>query len=198
MRRRGSLVIAVVVVATGLTGAGLTLAPADESDPADPLLRSGAARYSAYLHAEAASLAEARRNGDDLAAGLHAGRLAPVGGSLPEAVDPLAATAAAARLLSLDARQVGTKSLLGVEARAAGAAVAFDAIRDAVWARDRGLTGSIDERLAGLRLELDRHRRGRRFRPAATLSTPDRWRLAAALDAYAWRLSLAGERVRSD
>ena len=76
--------------------------------------------------------------------------------------------------------------------------MAFDAIRDAVWARDRGLTGSIDERLAGLRLELDRHRRGRRFRPAATLSTPDRWRLAAALDAYAWRLSLAGDRVRAD
>ena len=107
----------------------------------------------------------------------------------------LAAVEAAARLLSADARNLPATDLLAVEARVAGAAVAFDAIRDALWARDRGLTGSIDERLAGLRAELDRHRRGHRFRPAAGLRVADRRRLAAALDAYAWRLSLAIERV---
>ncbi|HEV2813189.1 MAG TPA: hypothetical protein VGW10_08065, partial [Solirubrobacteraceae bacterium] len=190
--------LALLAVLALALGAGLTLARASESEPpraaADPLLRSGATRYAAYVRAETASLRSARRAGDAVAVRLHEGRLAPAGAERQH-VDPAAAVASAARLLSLDARNAGTADLLGVEARAAGAAVAFDAIRDALWARDKGLTGSIDERLAGLRTELDRHRRGNEFRPAAKLPTPDRRRLAAALDAYAWRLSLAAERV---
>jgi hypothetical protein len=197
MRRR--LTILLAATALGLAGAGLALATAGEDGlprtAGDPLLESGATRYTAYLRAETASLRAARRSGDRLAVRLHAGRLAPAGGVDPESIDPLAAVDAAVRLLSLDARHAGSAGLLGVEARVAGAAVAFDAIRDALWARDRGMTGSIDERLAGLRAELDRHRRGQGFRPASSLSTPDRRRLAAALDAYAWRLSLAVERV---
>lgn len=198
MARRRLIVVALLAVAA-LAGAGLTLAPAREPAAApaadDPLLRSGATRYAAYLRAEAASLAAARRSGDAVAVRLHEGRLAPAGGRVPRRVDPVAAVRAAARLLSLDARHAGSAELLGVEARAAGAAVAFDAIRDALWARDKGLTGSIDERLAGLRSELDRHRRGAGFRGVARLATADRRRLAAALDAYAWRLSLAADRV---
>jgi hypothetical protein len=197
--RRPVAFAAAALAAAAVAGAGLALAPAREpaAPPGgpDPLLRSGALRYAAYLRAEAASLDAARRAGDRLAARMHEGRLAPAGGRVPSRVDAVAAVGAAARLLSLDARRLPTADLLGVEARAAGAAVAFDAIRDALWARDKGLTGSIDERLAGLRAELDRHRRGRRFRAAATLPTAERRRLAAALDAYAWRLSLAAERV---
>jgi hypothetical protein len=202
MRRRLSLVAALLAVAA-LAGAGLALATGrDGADPVpraeDPLLRSGATRYGAYLRAEAASLRAARRTGDRLAVRLHAGRLAPVDGRVPERVDPIAAVDAAARLLSLEARDVAASDLLGVEARVAGAAVAFDAVRDALWARDKGLAGSIDERLAGLRTELDRHRRGSGFRRATTLPTGDRRRLAAALDAYAWRLSLAADRVAGE
>jgi hypothetical protein len=199
MRRRRFIAVALLAV-VALAGVGLTLAPARQSPSRahadDPLLRSGATRYAAHLRAEAGSLAAARRAGDELATRLHQGRLAPVGGRVPERVDAVAAVRTAARLLSLDARRTGSSDLLGVEARAAGAAIAFDAIRDALWARDKGLTGSIDERLAGLRTELDRHRRGERFRAVAGLSTADRRRLAAALDAYAWRLSLAADRVR--
>jgi hypothetical protein len=195
--RRARFAAAAVLALAALAGAGLTLATAREAPPRadDPLLRSGAARYTAHLRAEAASLAAARRTGDAVAVRLHEGRLAPVGGRVPRHVDPIGAVRAAASLLSLDARHAGSRDLLGVEARAAGAAVAFDAIRDALWARDKGFTGAIDERLAGLRAELDRHRRGSGFRAAGTLSTPARRRLAAALDAYAWRLSLAAERV---
>jgi hypothetical protein len=196
---RGLLLTAVLLALPALGAAGLALAPAREGERpragGDPLLRSGALRYGAYLRAEAASLAAARRAGHALAVRLHEGRLAPAGGRAPDRVDPVAAVRGAARLLSLDARHAGTRDLLGVEARAAGAAVAFDAIRDALWARDKGLTGSIDERLAGLRAELDRHRRGAAFRSVERLRTADRRRLAAALDAYAWRLSLAADRV---
>ncbi len=197
--RRTFAILAAVLAAAALAGAGLAVATGGGSEPRaagdNALLRSGAARYLAYLRAEASSLAGARRTGGRLAQRLHEGRLAPVGGSVPRTLDTVAAVRSAARLLSLDARNVATAGLLGVEARVAGAAVAFDAIRDALWARDKGLTGSIDERLAGLRAELDRHRRGARFRPAAALETADRRRLAAALDAYAWRLSLAAGRV---
>ena len=73
--------------------------------------------------------------------------------------------------------------------------MAFDGVRDALWARDKGLVGSIDERCATLRAELDRHRRGDGFRSATTLPTADRRRLQAALDAWAWRLDLAAERL---
>ena len=185
----------IALLAVAALGAGLALAPARERDEprADPLLRSGEVRYAAYLKAEAASLGAARRSRDMIAVRLHEGRLAPARGR--SRVDPVAAVNEAARLLSLDAREAGSRDLLGVEARVAGAAVAFDAIRDALWARDKGLTGSIDERLAGLRTELDRHRRGGGFRRAASLRSADRRRLAAALAAYAWRLSLAARRV---
>ncbi|HEX8086075.1 MAG TPA: hypothetical protein VF529_17410 [Solirubrobacteraceae bacterium] len=194
MFRKG--VIALLAACAAALGGGFAVATSRDDAPAtsaDPLLRSGAVRYAAYLRAEESSLAASRREGDRLAVRLHAGRLAPVGGSVPDRVDPVAAVDAAARLLSRDARDL--PDLLAVEARVAGAAVAFDAIRDALWARDKGLTGSIDERLAGLRTELDHHRRGSRFRAASSLPTPDRRRLAAALDAYAWRLSLAADRV---
>ncbi len=196
----GRVPLVAAVFAVLLAGAGIAVATSGDGGATaaraeDPLLRSGATRYAAYLRAEAASLPAARRAGDRLAVRLHEGRLAPVAGRVPRRVDPRAAVSAAARLLSLDARNLGSTDLLDVEARAAGAAVAFDAIRDALWARDKGLTGSIDERLAGLRAELDRHRRGRRFRPVASLPTGDRRRLQAALDAYAWRLSLAAGRV---
>ena len=187
-------IVALFVVSAAL-GVGLALAPARERETPreDPLLRSGEMRYAAYLEAEAASLRAARLRRDSIAVRLHEGRVAPAGGRLR--ADPVAAANEAARLLSLDARHAGSRALLGVEARVAGAAVAFDAIRDALWARDKGLTGSIDERLAGLRTELDRHRRGNAFRRASSLTTADRRRLGAALDAYAWRLSLAARRV---
>lgn len=195
MRRPAFVVAAVVAAAL----AGVTLAPADDREGAggagDPLLRSGAKRYAAYLRSEAASLRAARAAGDRVAARMHEGRLAPAGGRVPARVDPVAAVTGAARLLSLDARDPGRRGLLALEAHAAGAAVAFDAIRDALWARDKGLTGSLDERLANLRAELERHRRGRGFRRADSLPLADRRRLAAALDAYAWRLSLAARRV---
>jgi hypothetical protein len=202
MRRLLPTIAALLVVAAALAGAGLALAPArapeEAARGADPLLRSGAERYGAYLRAEATSLAAARRSGDRVAIRLHEGRLAPAGGRAPARVDAVAAVHAAAPLLSLDARRLGTTDLLDVEARAAGAAIAFDAVRDALWASDKGLTGSIDERLAGLRAELDRHRRGGGFRATAALPTADRRRLAAALDAYAWRLSLAAQRVAAE
>ena len=191
--RRLLLILPLAAVA-----AGFAIASADESSPSgrdDALLRSGTLRYTAFLEAESASLRSARRSGDRAAVRLYRGRLAPAG-SRPSEVDPVAAVERAASLLSADARRLeDAVPLLDVEARTAGAALAFDAIRDALWAQDKGLTGSIDERLAGLRAELDRHRRGSRFRPASSLSVGDRRRLAAALDAYAWRLSLAADRV---
>src|SRR5688572_2777242 len=103
MRRRLLLVAALPAVAA-LAGAGLALAPARESAPSgpaeDPLLRSGAVRYAAYLRAEATSLADARRSGDALAVRLHEGRLAPAGGRVPGRVDAVAAVRSASRLLS--------------------------------------------------------------------------------------------------
>jgi iron uptake system EfeUOB component EfeO/EfeM len=108
---------------------------------------------------------------------------------------PLAVAHAAARVLSLDARRVTEQPLVDVESHAAGAGIAFDAIRDALWSRDKGLVGSIDERLATVRVELDAHRRGAGFAAAARLPMAERRRLAAALDAFAWRLELAAERL---
>jgi hypothetical protein len=190
-----------LLLSAAAVGGVMLIAPAGgspsvrERAAVDPLLRSGQARYAAYLRAESASLAGARRHGDRLAVVLHEGRLAPAGGAAPRDVDPIGAVVRASRILSLDARHVGDEDLVRAEAHTAGAAIAFDAIRDALWARDKGLTGSLDERLANLRSELDRHRRGQRFADAVSLRTAERRRLAAALDAYAWRLSLAAERV---
>jgi hypothetical protein len=170
--------------------------------PADP----GLTRYRAYVAAEAASLAErvSVRAFDD--ARVHAGRLAPVAratGALEllavSRVD--AAEAASLRRAALrtarDAPRValstaavvgaaatalegarGSRDLVDVGARVDGAAVAFDAVRDAVWERDKGLVGSIDDRLTALREELRR-------------DGPDVRRLDARLHAVAWRLALA-------
>jgi hypothetical protein len=167
--------------------------------PMDPrqaeLLRFGGQRYEAYVRSELASLADRRAAGDRAGAAIHAGRVAPAlaAGRDVVARDPRAAVRAAARLLSADARRVRSTRLLDVESRVAGAALAFDGVRDALWARDKGLTGSIDERLTTVRAELDRHRRGERFARSVSLAAARR--LGAALDAYAWRLSLAAERV---
>ena len=158
------------------------------------MLVSGRTRYAAYVRAETH-----RRSASASAPGTPRGRAStPAGSSRPAALapgEPVAVARAAAAVLSLDARDVGRRALLDVESHAAGAAVAFDAVRDALWARDKGLVGSIDERLAGLRTELDRHRRGEGFRSSGALATADRRRLAAALDAFAWRLDLAADRL---
>jgi hypothetical protein len=181
-----------------VAGAG-GLAISSESEPKpDPLLDSGAQRYTAYVRAERDSMRAMVAAGDDEAARVHRERLRPAGiaaGLSDETPGPLDVVGAAARLLSLDGRRVGEVALLDVESHAAGSGVAFDGIRDAVWARDKGLVGSIDERLAGLRTELDRHRRGSGFVPASSLALADRRRLAAALDALAWRLGLAAEKL---
>lgn len=185
--------LAVIVLAI----AGGVVAAQGQGDPPieDPLLVSGAKRYAAYLAEETASLRDRRRAGDLEGERIHRGRIAP---SVRVGVDdPLAVTRAAAGLLSGDARDVGAGvDLLDVESHAAGASAAFDTIREAVWARDRGLVGSIDERMATLRAELDRFRRGERF-VAADRVAPERLRsLRAALDAWAWRLTLAADVVQ--
>jgi hypothetical protein len=159
----------------------------------DALLRSGEVRYTAYVRAERASQAERVRAGDPEGASIHANRIAPA--LRARSGGPLRLVRAAADVLSLDARLIGRQSLLDVESHAAGAGVAFDAVRDALWARDKAMTGAIDERLAGLRAELDRHRRGTGFVSSGALDTADRRRLAAALDALAWRLTLVTERL---
>jgi hypothetical protein len=201
MRRLPLLLLPVLAI---LAGAGF--ATADDDEPprpptgreivaADPQLRSGAARYAAYVRAELPSLRAAKRARDWDAVVLHAGRIAPAGRDRSGVADTLAAVRRAARLLEADARHAGERSLLGVEARVAGAAVAFDAIRDAVWSTDDGLVGSIDERLREARSQLDRHRRGGGFVGAGSLRARDRRALAEALHEYAWRLALAGQKV---
>lgn len=174
--------------------------PADEAGgerrvvaPPVEELRSGQARYAAYVRAETASMRERRAAGDDAGARVHLGRIAPA--RTARTTRPIPVVRAAAAMLSLDARGVGRAGLLDLEAHAQAAGLAFDAIRDALWARDKGLTGSIDERLANVRAEIDRHRRGEGFVSAGSLRTADRRRLAAALDALAWRLALAAGRL---
>lgn len=168
-----------------------------ESRP-DPLLVSGQARYDAYVRTERASMREMVAAGDRDAARIHRERLRPASvaaGLSSDTPRPLQVTRAAASVLSLDGRRAGSVDLLDVESHGAGSGVAFDTIRDALWARDKGLVGSIDERLAGLRAELDRHRRGPGFVAASSLAVADRRRLAAALDALAWRLQLASDKL---
>ena len=212
----------VLAVAGGADpeAAGPRQRPADPRQA--ELLRSGGERYASYVRAELQSLEEQRRVPDAAAASIHANRVAPAltvargpvnraaaaargdsGGPAGRAAAvaravarrPRRAVLAAAGLLSADARSVRSTPLVGIEARVAGAALAFDGVRDALWDRDKGLTGSIDERLSTVRAELDRHRRGRGFRSSADLPIGDARSLAAALDAYAWRLSLAAGRV---
>lgn len=168
-----------------------------ESRP-DPLLVSGQQRYDAYVRTERESMRAMVTAGDRDGARIHRERLRPASvaaGLSSDTPRPLQVTRAAARVLSLDGRRTGPVDLLDVESHTAGSGVAFDAIRDALWARDKGLVGSIDERLAGLRTELDRHRRGAGFVLASSLRVADRRRLAAALDALAWRLELAAEKL---
>lgn len=190
------LLLSLVAIAAALSAAQLF---AREAPPKpDPLLVSGHQRYDAYVRAERTSMRAMVAAGDRAAARIHRERLRPAGvaaGLSSETPSPLTVTRAAARVLSLDGRRAGEIPLLDVESHTAGSGAAFDAIRDALWARDKGLVGSIDERLAGLRTELDRHRHGARFVPPESLRTADRRRLAAALDALAWRLALAAERL---
>ena len=203
MRRHLSIALLATLVLASLAAGLLALrAPADRRASASAgetaaLLRSGAARYRMYVDAELASWRERSSAGDDGGARIPRGRGAPAmraGGGRPS-TDPVGVTHAAALVLSLDARGAGRISLLDVESHTAGAGVAFDAIRDALWARDKGLVGSIDERLANLRTELDGHRRGDAFTSSGALDTAERRRLAAALDALAWRLELAAARL---
>jgi hypothetical protein len=203
--------IVIVLVAAGLAAAALTVrlaadgsasgAAAATRPPEDPrlagLLRSGEARYRAYVSAELASLRDRRAARDAAGARVHARRLAPAvaaGRGRPSA-EPLAVSRAAARVLSVDARSAGSAPLLDVEAHVAGAGVAFDGIRDALWSQDQGFVGSIDERLATVRAELEPHRRGSGFVPPSRLTLSERRRLAAALDALAWRLDLASREL---
>lgn len=172
---------------------GLVFAAGSSSDdrvPADPLLVAGGRRYAATIREERTSLHAAQAAGDALAVRLYRGRLLPA--DRAGVADPVATTRAASALLSGDARSLGAKvSLLDVEAHAAGAALAFDGIREAVWARDRGLVGAVDERAATLRAELDRYRLGEGYRRMPAPGTPARRSLEAALDAWAWRLEVA-------
>ncbi len=164
----------------------------------EQLLRSGASRHEAWLRAELTSLRAARHTGDRAAVTIHGGRVAAAqaAGAPERPVDARAVAREAAQLLSLDARGVGTRPLLELEAHAMGAGLAFDGVRDALWeTADKGLVGSIDERIALLRDELDRHRRGASFTPVARITGADRRRLAGALDALAYRLGLAADRL---
>jgi hypothetical protein len=185
-----------------LLGAAVFAAPrlgAEEAPPRpDPLLVSGQHRYDAYVRAERESMRAMIASRDAVGARIHRERLRPASvaaGVSSETPSPLDVVRAASQVLSLDGRGVGSRSLLDLESHAAGAGAAFDGIRDALWARDQGLVGSIDERFAGLRAELDAHRRGSGFVAAHRLRTEDERRLAAALDALAWRLRVAADRL---
>ena len=186
-----TLVLAVLAVvarpATDHAGGGERRAPS----PQALRLERGETRYAAIVRAETASLRERRAAGDEAGVRIHLGRVAPA--RRARTSEPHAVVHAAAAVLSLDARGTGRTGLLDLEAHAQGAGLAFDSIREAVWMRDRGLVGSIDERLANLRAELDRHRRGEGFLSSGALGAADRRRLAAALDALAWRLTVAAD-----
>jgi hypothetical protein len=201
MTRSIVLVVAAAVLATAALTARLQLDDAAQGAtavaPRDPqlvrLLRGGEERYRAYVAVELGSLRERQGAGDAVGARVHRARLAPAlaaGRGRPRA-DPISVNRAAARVLSVDARGVGSRPLLDLESRLAGVGAAFDGVRDALWARDQGFVGSIDERLATVRAELDPHRRGTGFVPASRLTLSQRRRLAASLDALAWRLDLA-------
>jgi hypothetical protein len=201
MPRRPAALPLLVAAALGAGCGGGDAGPAPAPAP-----EPGLQRYRAYAAAEAASLAERVRAGAYADARVHAGRLAPLARAtgavellavdrieparapalgrvaLRSARAPVTRTAvvrAAAR--SLEAAR-SSADLEDVEARVDGAAVAFDSIRDEVWARDQGLVGSIDERLERVRRELRRER-------------PDARRLDARLHALAWRLELAPARA---
>ena len=193
MPRKLVLIVLLLVAAVAAT-APFVVGEA-ESRP-DPLLVSGQHRYEAYVRTERESMRAMVALGDEDAARIHRERLRPASvaaGLSSDTPEPLKVARAASRVLSLDGRRIGGVALLDLESHAAGSGVAFDAIRDALWARDKGLVGSIDERLAGLRAELDRHRRGNGFVAASSLSVADRRRLAAALDALAWRMQVASD-----
>jgi hypothetical protein len=162
------------------------------------LLLSGASRHESWMRAELQSMHGVERAGDWDAARLYRDRLAVAFAAGAPKRDPsgLMLTRAAASVLSLDARNVGRYGLVQIESHAMGAGLAFDGIRDALWeTADKGLVGSIDERIALLRDELQRHRRGEGYVSSGQLSLEDRRRLAGALDALAYRLVLAGERL---
>ena len=194
---QAKLVLICVPVIAAVSASAVVFA-GDARSQHDPLLVSGQQRYDAYVRTERESMRLMVAAGDHEAARIHRERVRPASvaaGLSSDTPKPVKVTRAAARVLSLDGRRAGEVALVDVESHAAGSAVAFDAIRDAVWARDKGLVGSIDERIAGLRAELDRHRRGAGFAPASSLAVEDRRRLAAALDALAWRLQIATDNL---
>ena len=185
-----ALLLAVVLVVRPPSG------EADGDRPANAsALRSGESRYVAFVRAETASLREGRSAGDDAAERIHLGRLVPT--RRARSTEPVTVVRAAAAMLSLDARGVGRTGLLDLENHVHGAGLALDAVRDAMWAADETSVGAIDERLAHVRDEIDRHRVGEGFLSAGALEPGDRRRLAAALDALAWRLTLAADKVQS-
>jgi hypothetical protein len=162
------------------------------------LLRSGMARHESWMEAELQSMRDVEQAGDSDAAEIHRDRLAIAfaAGAPKRDPDGLTLTREAAKILSLDARETDRRGLLEIEAHAMGAGLAFDGIRDALWeTADKGLVGSIDERIALVRDELERHRRGEGYVAAGQLSLQDRRRLAGALDALAYRLGLAADRL---
>lgn len=162
------------------------------------LLRSGAERHESWVKAELQSMRAVERAGDWDAARFHRDRLAVAyaAGAPKRDPDGLTLARAAASVLSLDARNIGRHGLVEVESHAMGAGLAFDGMRDALWeTADKGLVGSIDERIALLRDELERHRRGEGYVASGRLTIADRRRLAGALDALAYRLGLAADRL---
>ena len=184
-----AVVLVVVARAPGEAGGERRTAGGEQ----ERLLQRGEVRYGAFVRAERSSLRDRRAAGDEAAVRVHLGRLEPV--RRARSTEPAAVVRAAAATVSLDARELGRVGLLDVESHVQGAALAFDAIRDAVWARDQGLAGAVDERVALVREELDRHRRGEGFLSAGAIGPDARRRLAAALDALAWRLTLVTERL---
>jgi hypothetical protein len=192
-RRRGLTALLALLLAVVL----VVRPPAGEADGDRPAnasaLRSGESRYVAFVRAETASLRAGRSAGDEAAERIHLGRLVPA--RRARSTEPVTVVRAATAMLSLDARAVGRTGLLDLENHVHGAGLALDAVRDALWATDETMVGAVDERLAHVREEIDRHRVGEGFPSAGALEPADRRRLAAALDALAWRLTLAADRV---
>jgi len=197
MSRRLVLIVAPAIAAVAAGAGGLAISSESEPKP-DPLLVSGAQRYEAYVRAERDSMRSMVAAGDQEAARIHRERLRPASeaaGLSDSTPGPVEVVSAASSILSLDGRRVGEVALLDVESHAAGSGVAFDGIRDALWARDKGLGRSSDERVAGVRTEIGRHRRGEGLRAAGSLSPAHRPRPRAALDALASRPRTAADRL---
>jgi len=159
------IALLAVVIAAGAAAVATAAWPdrGSYSPEARAALAGGAARYAAYARAELRSLEDRRRVGDRAGAAIHEARLAPLGGRVPEEIDPLAVNRRAAELLEEAAEAPGPDA----EHRVAAAFAAFEAIRDALWrGRRKVLVGRIDERFAAARA---RPRDPRALRRLATL-----------------------------